>query len=826
MNRCQTHYGILLAKYRKHDPFKKMKNKIPNINKFFKYISIRRKLIVAFTLLSVLPLLIVGIFGIIHNISNMHKIALENLKYDHNIRHERAENFFKLIGDDINFIAHSPPFTDFVESFYNQTGRLDLKRKRAGELLTTFCQEKKDYYQIYFIDNRHRQIFKVESEEDGKFIIIPPEKLDRGHFPFYFYMVKNLQPGKMAFVPVELSTRNNAQISAISFASPVYMDGSFAGILVADLRGKSLFDVIESPSILNFHHHVSIVNGEGFYVYDSNRKKHWNQLLASRNTINLFSRYTKEVTDSILSGRSGVITALNDEIITYSPLINSHFSVKSSYILINSISQKYITTTMFRSAEIFIPILIIFLVLSVYFATIATKQLITPIQQLKDEAQIIASGNYSHSFKINTNDEIEDLAKQFNLMANAIRNREKLLSDQQANLEKTVLQRTRQLQDEQNKIRAILNNIPSAFILYSAEGTILLVSEAISSFIGLSPQLLTGKKCDELLWPDTQAPFVPAQFSFDLQNPVMQIQEISIPGKDPRIIEHILLPVRITSSESAALHMITDITEKRQLENHLIKIEKLVATGQLSAILAHELRNSVTSIKMILQLQLEKSTNPKDRDSLRVAMDSVLNMETILNNLLKFARPAPLQLLKVNINNIIEDALIFLEPRIRKKNINLTKKLDKKLVPQKLDATHLKEAFINIILNAAQVTSPRGKLTITTERIKLNHQIQDFGYDDHHPGNADQGFFRIDLPANKEVILIRIEDSGPGIPKKDIEKIFDPFFTTKLDGTGLGLAITKRVINQHNGIIQVKSRPKNGTTFLIYLPLEKANVKT
>ncbi len=800
-------------------------DQMQSINKLFTYLSIRKKLIIAFSLLSIFPLLVVGILGISHNISVMRQVAFENLKYDHDIRRERAENFFKLVGDDINFVAHSPSFKRFLNSINGRKGNGALRQ--AGEMIATFCQTKKKYYRFYFINRRHRQVFKVQQYGDGKYSIAREQNLARGHFPFYFQLIKNIKAGELVFVPVELATGPETQLSAISFASPIYRLGKFIGILVVDVKGKSLFDIMESRSILNFQHRVSIVNSEGFYVYDSKKKKDWNRLLASRKTINLFSEYAPGITDSILSGKPGVITGVKNEILTYTPLINSRFSGRNTYILMNRISQKYITTSMYRFAEIFVPVLVVFLALSVYFAMLATRQLITPIQQLQEEARFIAGGNYTHSFTVNTNDEIEDLAQQFNLMAAAIRDREELLAQQQANLENMVQQRTRQLQDGQNKIHAILNNVPSAFILYDAQGEILLASDAITSFLGISPAELVGKKGRELLWPKSPVPVVPASLSFKVKRPVMDVQQIDRPGGGGvRILEHTLLPVQITAGQKAALHIITDITEKRRLENHLIKIEKLVATGEMSAILAHELRNSVTSVKMILQLQLETSMSQHDRESLRVAIDSVLNMESILNNLLKFARPAPLRFLDVRLCDIIDDALIFMEPRLRKKQIELIKKIDEHLPLLHIDAAHLKEALINIILNAIQVLPNGGHIEIEARRVTLPKKMDDFGYDDRQKDRANPAVIRIVLPAGSETALIRIQDNGPGIAREHVDKIFDPFYTTKLNGTGLGLAMTKRVINQHNGIIRVKSPAKGGTIFYIYLPLEKVNAKT
>ena len=249
----------------------------------------------------------------------------------------------------------------------------------------------------------------------------------------------------------------------------------------------------------------------------------------------------------------------------------------------------------------------------------------------------------------------------------------------------------------------------------------------------------------------------------------------------------------------------------------------------MAAIIAHGFRNSLTSIKMILQLQQEsKHQQPSTRTSLKVALESIQRMESVVQELLNFARPSPMVFRLGDLNSLVEQGLALLGSRLNQDNIAVKKSLNQKILPMVLDGAHVREAIVNILLNAIQAiegqsTKKRpGKLTITSKQTALAKTLRDYHSPEMMPdkgGILEDGGKEIVLRKGRECAILTIADNGPGIDRATMKRIFDPFFTTKTNGTGLGLPMVKRTINAHGGILSVKSTRGKGSTFEFVFPV-------
>jgi signal transduction histidine kinase len=197
-------------------------------------------------------------------------------------------------------------------------------------------------------------------------------------------------------------------------------------------------------------------------------------------------------------------------------------------------------------------------------------------------------------------------------------------------------------------------------------------------------------------------------------------------------------------------------------------------------------------------------------------------MEKIVNNLLGFSRAVKPVLAPGDINMIINECLLFVQPQFRKKNISVKKILNPSLPNILMDENLLKEGIINLIINSEQAIKTNGEIFVSTDLVIQKTEINDFAYVDKVKRSKTVGQYKINLPKGSQLIKIEIHDNGVGIAKQNLHKIFDPFFTTKSGGSGLGLAMVKRTINQHGGVVLVESGPKDGTTFTILLPLWNA----
>jgi two-component system, sporulation sensor kinase A len=272
-----------------------------------------------------------------------------------------------------------------------------------------------------------------------------------------------------------------------------------------------------------------------------------------------------------------------------------------------------------------------------------------------------------------------------------------------------------------------------------------------------------------------------------------------------------------------------DISYRKSLEQKLIRSEKMIAVGEMSAMIAHETRNALTSIKMIMQLlQESRRITKSEKNSIFVALQSIYHLESVMKQLLSFAHPVAIKPAPENVNKLITECISFLDIHAKKKDILVSTKLEDGIPLLQLHAPTFKESLINIFLNATQafegaIPKARRRIVISTERITLQDDIvnralsTDNEYFQVSDGEAPEA--DITLLAGMECVLIKITDNGKGISNSYLKHIFEPFFSTKEKGSGLGLSIAKKSINAHGGVVVVISQEGKGTSFKIYLPL-------
>jgi signal transduction histidine kinase len=228
----------------------------------------------------------------------------------------------------------------------------------------------------------------------------------------------------------------------------------------------------------------------------------------------------------------------------------------------------------------------------------------------------------------------------------------------------------------------------------------------------------------------------------------------------------------------------------RKTEAQLIRSEKLAALGQLAAGIAHEIRNPLTSINILIHSMTDNLLDESvHREDLKVIEEEINRINEIVDQFLRFAKPAPPLLKKAEVLPIFEETLQLLRPQIEKQRIAVQKEFEI-LPPILMDREQMRQVILNLLLNAVQAMPKRGHLI-------LKGQISE----------------------NGRFIKLSIRDSGVGIPGEEMGKLFDPFFSTKEGGIGLGLSIAHRIIDQHHGKIEVESAPGKGTLFTVWLPI-------
>lgn len=226
-----------------------------------------------------------------------------------------------------------------------------------------------------------------------------------------------------------------------------------------------------------------------------------------------------------------------------------------------------------------------------------------------------------------------------------------------------------------------------------------------------------------------------------------------------------------------------------RVEAQLLRQEKLAALGQLAAGIAHEIRNPLTSINILIQSMREKlPIENAFQEDLKVIEEEIGRINEIVEQFLRFAKPSPPLFEKTEVFPILEETLQLLRPQIEKSRISVKKEFYP-LPPMTIDKEQIKQVILNILLNAIQAMPEGGHLI-------LGGRVSEDG----------------------DGVKLWIKDSGVGIPSEVMNKLFDPFFSTKESGMGLGLSIAHRIIDSHHGKIEVESTPGKGTLFTLFLP--------
>ncbi len=248
-----------------------------------------------------------------------------------------------------------------------------------------------------------------------------------------------------------------------------------------------------------------------------------------------------------------------------------------------------------------------------------------------------------------------------------------------------------------------------------------------------------------------------------------------------------------------AVTIISDLTEKKRLDDYLLRVEKFAALGRIAAGIAHEIRNPLAGIYTTVQnLESEFSEADAQKSDLKNILREIDRVEKLIREVLDLVRPVPLQIEEFDIHDLISTTLSLLRKETVKKKIELKTEYEAKTSVIKADPNRLRQVFLNLTINAMESINGGGRITVRTDTKR------------QRDGEKEKGWLSID-----------VLDDGIGIPPKHMSRIFDPFFTTKNGGTGLGLTVTHKIIEDHNGRIEVESRENKGTMFRVLLPVAR-----
>lgn len=347
----------------------------------------------------------------------------------------------------------------------------------------------------------------------------------------------------------------------------------------------------------------------------------------------------------------------------------------------------------------------------------------------------------------------------------------------------------REIEELYNYLQSIVKSLPDKIYEMDESGIINYMSRGLKKDGGSSFREFKGLYFLEFVAP-VDRDFVLSHWE-EAKKGIYKPYEMEATAKDGRKI-NLLVTTSPVVGTNRYIVVQRDITEFKNLEKKLYESEKLAALGQLSAGIAHEVRNPLSSIKMSLQI-LEKRINPAGNDLKRfkIAEKEVEHLEALVNNVLVFAKPIDPKKTSADLAKVLDHAIAMAEKGIADKKIVLQTEYGN-VPPITIDAAMMADAFLNIIRNAIEAVEEQGNILVS-----LNYS------DD-----------------TQQSIIVQITDNGCGIDDVDMPYIFNPFFTVKKYGTGLGLSQVKKIIDLHQGVIDIVSKKNEGTTVRIVLPVK------
>jgi PAS domain S-box-containing protein len=380
-----------------------------------------------------------------------------------------------------------------------------------------------------------------------------------------------------------------------------------------------------------------------------------------------------------------------------------------------------------------------------------------------------------------------------------VKERTKELTEAISQLEQEIIERKRS-QEEMKQIKEkyenLIKNIPDAIysILPDKKNTTIFMSERWKDWTGFMPEdfYAAPEKWFDSIHCDDRDNFIDLHQKI-LENPHEYLFEYRVVHKDTGKQYYLRdhgVPIRDRDNRVIRFDgIVTNVTERKKLQEKLIKAEKLATVGQLASCVSHELRNPLNVIATSLYYLKSKMMNLDEKviKHLKILQREVNRSYRIISNILDFSKNQQPLLMKCDLNSIVFDSLASLDiPH----NITVKKELTTSMSYIVIDPDHIRLVFDNLILNAFQSISNGGIVVIRTRE-------------------------------KTDCIEVEFEDTGKGISQENIEQIFDPLFTTRPKGIGLGLAIVKEIIERYEGHIEVKSKVNEGSTFTIRFPLER-----
>ena len=343
--------------------------------------------------------------------------------------------------------------------------------------------------------------------------------------------------------------------------------------------------------------------------------------------------------------------------------------------------------------------------------------------------------------------------------------------------------------------RHIVAGMRNGVLAITRDGRIALMNDEAYRIFGLAPKTADlGGTVADVLRDHTEVVRVLATV-FDLD---LLPNRVELRLKTGMVIGYTLALVRNDDGNAIGAAMFfKDLTRVEQLVERERLRDRLAALGEMAAAIAHEVKNPLAGIEVMAGLLRRKIPDlPEAQEQLSDIIKEAKMANAIVQEVLEFVRPIRLQVEHTSIASAVHGAVQLADTRERQGDIEVNVDLPGELPEIQGDQHQLTQVFTNLLVNAFEAMEGRGTVSITAKPVRL----------------ADAG-------DGRDAVLVEVSDDGPGIPPDVAENVFDPFFTTKPKGSGLGLSIVRKIVDAHDGRIDVRTAPGQGTTIRVTLPV-------
>jgi signal transduction histidine kinase len=427
----------------------------------------------------------------------------------------------------------------------------------------------------------------------------------------------------------------------------------------------------------------------------------------------------------------------------------------------------------------------IFLIL--LFSFILLKNIFSPFQKMKrkaEEEKIITSTE--------PREDVETVVDVFQKVIAELKEKEK-------KLQKLYIQTDNKAKNLERYNEYILKSINNGVIICDNQGRIVGFNQAAQNLLGPSFKLSLNLHYKEVLGEESKISKILDEVV--VRKNLSRESEVELKG-DKSEVKFLMADCALLRDEGenilGLVLVLTDLTELKKIQQEIALKQKMASLGEISAGLAHELRNSMGALLGYCRIMRK---GIKQGSALYPIVESItaesLSLENLLKRFLDFAKPLEAKWMKFDLVELIQDNLK--SAMEKKAGVKFYYKPEGDFKDFTGDALLLRQVFQNLLQNSIEAVGDKGEIRIFLQRIEEN---------------------------GEPFIKITIQDNGSGIPEENLENIFKPFFTSKEKGIGLGLSLVKKIIDLHKGRIEVESEPGKGTIFSLFLPLNQPQVKS